>query len=85
VTATTATCRLEIDADNIGWLTLDKPDSSTNTLSRQVLEDLQTQVTSLEQQSLRGWSSVPASLRFRGGRRRHANSPASLPKPRRCR
>jgi 3-hydroxyacyl-CoA dehydrogenase / enoyl-CoA hydratase / 3-hydroxybutyryl-CoA epimerase len=50
----TATCRLEIDADKIGWLTLDKPDSSANTLGRAVLEDLRTQISALESQSLRG-------------------------------
>jgi len=50
----TPTCRLEVDADKIGWLTLDKPESSTNTLGRQVLEDLQVQVTFLAQQSLQG-------------------------------
>ena len=40
----TPACRLEIDADQIGWLTLDKPGSSANTLGRAVLEDLQRQM-----------------------------------------
>jgi 3-hydroxyacyl-CoA dehydrogenase/enoyl-CoA hydratase/3-hydroxybutyryl-CoA epimerase len=53
MTATPA-CRLEIDAENIGWLTLDNPHSSTNTLSREVLQELQAQAVSLEQQTLRG-------------------------------
>jgi 3-hydroxyacyl-CoA dehydrogenase/enoyl-CoA hydratase/3-hydroxybutyryl-CoA epimerase len=47
-------CRLDVDADNIGWLTLDKPGSSANTLGRAVLEDLQRQVEAIERQSLRG-------------------------------
>jgi 3-hydroxyacyl-CoA dehydrogenase/enoyl-CoA hydratase/3-hydroxybutyryl-CoA epimerase len=46
--------RLEIDADNIGWLMLDKPGSSANTLGRRVLEDLAQQLDALERQSLRG-------------------------------
>src|SRR5580658_1541733 len=50
----TASCRLDVDADNIGWLTLDKPGSSANTLGRAVLEDLKRQVEAVERQSLRG-------------------------------
>jgi 3-hydroxyacyl-CoA dehydrogenase/enoyl-CoA hydratase/3-hydroxybutyryl-CoA epimerase len=50
----TPSCRLDVDADNIGWLTLDKPGSSANTLGRAVLEDLQRQVEVLERQTLRG-------------------------------
>jgi 3-hydroxyacyl-CoA dehydrogenase/enoyl-CoA hydratase/3-hydroxybutyryl-CoA epimerase len=49
-----ASCRLDVDADNIGWLTLDKPGSSANTLGQAVLEDLQRQVAILETQALRG-------------------------------
>jgi 3-hydroxyacyl-CoA dehydrogenase/enoyl-CoA hydratase/3-hydroxybutyryl-CoA epimerase len=49
-----ASCRLDVDADNIGWLTLDKPGSSANTLGRAVLDDLQVQVEALERQRLRG-------------------------------
>jgi 3-hydroxyacyl-CoA dehydrogenase/enoyl-CoA hydratase/3-hydroxybutyryl-CoA epimerase len=43
-----------VDTEKIGWLVLDKPGSSANTLGRQVLEDLRTQIQSLEQQPLRG-------------------------------
>jgi 3-hydroxyacyl-CoA dehydrogenase / enoyl-CoA hydratase / 3-hydroxybutyryl-CoA epimerase len=50
----TPACRLEIDADQIGWLTLDKPGSSANTLGRAVLEDLQRQMETLESRPLRG-------------------------------
>jgi 3-hydroxyacyl-CoA dehydrogenase/enoyl-CoA hydratase/3-hydroxybutyryl-CoA epimerase len=46
--------RLEIDADNIGWLTLDRPDSSANTLGRAVLLELQQQLQALERRALRG-------------------------------
>ena len=49
-----SSCRLDVDRDNIGWLTLDKPGSSTNTLGRVVLEDLGRQLDALERQSLRG-------------------------------
>jgi len=50
----TATCRLVVDTEKIGWLVLDRPGSSVNTLGRQVLEDLATQLSVLENQSLRG-------------------------------
>src|SRR5579871_4777026 len=43
-----------VDTEKIGWLVLDKPGSSANTLGRQVLEDLATQLSALETQSLRG-------------------------------
>jgi 3-hydroxyacyl-CoA dehydrogenase/enoyl-CoA hydratase/3-hydroxybutyryl-CoA epimerase len=49
-----ATSRLQIDADNIAWLVLDKPGSSANTLGRQVLEDLAQQLDALERQALSG-------------------------------
>ncbi|HEX4376128.1 MAG TPA: 3-hydroxyacyl-CoA dehydrogenase NAD-binding domain-containing protein [Steroidobacteraceae bacterium] len=49
-----ATCRMVVDTEKIGWLVLDKPGSSANTLGRQVLEDLTTQLSILETQSLRG-------------------------------
>jgi 3-hydroxyacyl-CoA dehydrogenase/enoyl-CoA hydratase/3-hydroxybutyryl-CoA epimerase len=54
VSDTPPACRLDVDADNIGWLTLDKPGSSANTLGRGVLEDLRQQMDALERQSLRG-------------------------------
>jgi 3-hydroxyacyl-CoA dehydrogenase / enoyl-CoA hydratase / 3-hydroxybutyryl-CoA epimerase len=49
-----STCRSVVDTDNIGWLVLDKPGTSTNTLGRQVLEDLAQQLTQLKKQPLRG-------------------------------
>ncbi len=49
-----ATCRMVVDTEKIGWLVLDKPGSSANTLGRQVLEDLATQLSALEKQPLRG-------------------------------
>jgi 3-hydroxyacyl-CoA dehydrogenase/enoyl-CoA hydratase/3-hydroxybutyryl-CoA epimerase len=47
-------CRFEVDADNIGWLLLDKPDSSANTLGRAVLLELAQLLEMLEQRTLRG-------------------------------
>lgn len=49
-----ATNRLDVDADQIGWLVLDKPGSSANTLGTQVLQELLQQIGALEKQSLRG-------------------------------
>jgi len=45
---------LEVDADQIGWLSLDRPGSSANTLSRAVLLELAQQVGALAQRQLRG-------------------------------
>jgi 3-hydroxyacyl-CoA dehydrogenase/enoyl-CoA hydratase/3-hydroxybutyryl-CoA epimerase len=45
---------LEIDADQIGWLTLDKPGSSANTLSHPVLSELDSHLQGLAARSLRG-------------------------------
>jgi 3-hydroxyacyl-CoA dehydrogenase/enoyl-CoA hydratase/3-hydroxybutyryl-CoA epimerase len=45
---------LEVDADQIGWLSLDRPGSSANTLSRAVLLELAQQVQALAQRELRG-------------------------------
>ena len=47
-------CSFEVDADSIGWLTLDKPGGSANTLGRAVLLDLQAQVEIAESRALRG-------------------------------
>jgi 3-hydroxyacyl-CoA dehydrogenase/enoyl-CoA hydratase/3-hydroxybutyryl-CoA epimerase len=47
-------CSFDVDADNVGWLTLDKPGSSANTLGRAVLLDLQRQLEIAEQRTLRG-------------------------------
>ena len=47
-------CSLEVDGDNIGWLTLDKPGSSANTLGRAVLLELERQLGAIERASLRG-------------------------------
>ena len=46
--------KLDVDADNIGWLTLDKPGSSANTLGRAVLLELKQQLDALERRTLRG-------------------------------
>jgi 3-hydroxyacyl-CoA dehydrogenase/enoyl-CoA hydratase/3-hydroxybutyryl-CoA epimerase len=45
---------LDVDAHNIGWLTLDRPGSSANTLGRAVLLELQQQLDALERRTLRG-------------------------------
>jgi 3-hydroxyacyl-CoA dehydrogenase/enoyl-CoA hydratase/3-hydroxybutyryl-CoA epimerase len=45
---------LQRDAEQIAWLALDKPGSSTNTLSRAVLEELSGVVAGLEQAPPRG-------------------------------
>jgi 3-hydroxyacyl-CoA dehydrogenase / enoyl-CoA hydratase / 3-hydroxybutyryl-CoA epimerase len=45
---------LEQDAEGIAWLTLDKPDSSANTLSRAVLLELAERVSEIEQRRPRG-------------------------------
>jgi 3-hydroxyacyl-CoA dehydrogenase/enoyl-CoA hydratase/3-hydroxybutyryl-CoA epimerase len=45
---------LEVDAHDIGWLTLDRPGTSANTLGSAVLGELAQQLTALEGRSLRG-------------------------------
>jgi 3-hydroxyacyl-CoA dehydrogenase/enoyl-CoA hydratase/3-hydroxybutyryl-CoA epimerase len=50
----TATCRLVVDAEQIGWLELDRQGTAVNTLGRQLLHDLSDQLDSLRQQRLRG-------------------------------
>jgi 3-hydroxyacyl-CoA dehydrogenase/enoyl-CoA hydratase/3-hydroxybutyryl-CoA epimerase len=45
---------LDVDTDNIGWLTLDTPGKSANTLGRQALSELQRQLELLERRTLRG-------------------------------
>jgi 3-hydroxyacyl-CoA dehydrogenase/enoyl-CoA hydratase/3-hydroxybutyryl-CoA epimerase len=45
---------LEVDTDNIAWLTLDRPGVSANTLGSAVLRELQQQIDALETRSLRG-------------------------------
>jgi 3-hydroxyacyl-CoA dehydrogenase/enoyl-CoA hydratase/3-hydroxybutyryl-CoA epimerase len=44
----------EVDADQIGWLTLDRPGASANTLSQAVLLELERQVQGLATRPLRG-------------------------------
>jgi enoyl-CoA hydratase/carnithine racemase len=51
---TDPTISLDVDTDNIGWLTLDKPGMSANTLGRQALTELQQQLDLLERRTLRG-------------------------------
>jgi 3-hydroxyacyl-CoA dehydrogenase/enoyl-CoA hydratase/3-hydroxybutyryl-CoA epimerase len=46
--------RLEVDADEIGWLTLDRPGSSTNVLSRSVLLECERLIAALAGRRLRG-------------------------------
>jgi 3-hydroxyacyl-CoA dehydrogenase / enoyl-CoA hydratase / 3-hydroxybutyryl-CoA epimerase len=45
--STSPAWKFETDAENIGYLTLDKPDSSANTLSQSVLRELQQQLRTL--------------------------------------
>jgi len=52
--AAEAAWSLEVDGDQIGWLSLDRPGGSANTLSRAVLLELESQVKSLAQRELRG-------------------------------
>ena len=40
--------QLDIDGDGIAWLTFDKPESSANTLSRQVMLDLDSRLAEIE-------------------------------------
>ena len=47
-------CSFDVDADNVGWLTLDKPGSSANTLGSAVLLDLQRGLEAAQRRSLRG-------------------------------
>ncbi len=47
-------CTLDVDADEIGWLTIDKPGSSANTLGRAVLLELQQVIAAAEARTLRG-------------------------------
>jgi 3-hydroxyacyl-CoA dehydrogenase/enoyl-CoA hydratase/3-hydroxybutyryl-CoA epimerase len=49
-----AACTLVVDADEIGWLTIDKPGSSANTLGRAVLLELQQVIATAEGRTLRG-------------------------------
>jgi 3-hydroxyacyl-CoA dehydrogenase/enoyl-CoA hydratase/3-hydroxybutyryl-CoA epimerase len=70
---------LDVDADNIGWLTLDRPGSSANTLGRAVLLELQQQLDALERRTLRGLvlrSSKPSGF-IAGADIREINSVAS--------
>ncbi len=53
--------RVERDAEQIAWATLDKPGASTNVLSRNVLEELGTLLEPLEQ-------SLPRALVIRSGK-----------------
>ena len=45
---------LSVDNDHVGWLTLDKVGTSTNTLSRPVLEDLARALDEIKGRALRG-------------------------------
>jgi 3-hydroxyacyl-CoA dehydrogenase / enoyl-CoA hydratase / 3-hydroxybutyryl-CoA epimerase len=47
-------CTLDVDADEIGWLKIDKPGSSANTLGRAVLLELQQVIAAAEARTLRG-------------------------------
>jgi 3-hydroxyacyl-CoA dehydrogenase/enoyl-CoA hydratase/3-hydroxybutyryl-CoA epimerase len=47
-------CSLTVDSNDIGWLTIDKPGSSANTLGRAVLLELQQLITAAEGRALRG-------------------------------
>ena len=51
--------RLEIDADGVAWLALDKGGASTNSLSREVMEELDAMVaeeaTTEENEAFRTW------------------------------
>lgn len=46
--------RLEHDLDEVAWLTLDRADENTNSLSREVLSELESVVTTLENDKPRG-------------------------------
>ena len=50
----TANWTLERDADDIAWLTLDRPGASANSLSRAVMEELAAQLQSLQDTPPRG-------------------------------
>ena len=52
--AVTGAWSLEIDGDQIGWLTFDKPGSSANTLSHAVLLELERTLNALAGRTLRG-------------------------------
>lgn len=45
---------LEIDSSRIGWLKLDKPEASANTLSRDVMLELNQQLAAIEKEDLKG-------------------------------
>jgi len=72
---------LEVDAENIGWLTLDRPGTSANTLGSAVLGELQQQLSALEGRALRGLvlRSGKASGFIAGADIREINSLASGP------
>lgn len=51
---TTAAWKMERDADGIAWLTIDKPETSTNVLAREVLQELGRLIEPLERSTPRG-------------------------------
>ena len=53
-TAHPAAWTLRIDADQIAWLSLDKPGTSTNVLSRDTLVELDAHLQALSQSPPRG-------------------------------
>ncbi len=50
----TSAWKLDVEADGIAWLTFDKPESSANTLSADVLCELEQQLQSLSGQQVQG-------------------------------
>ena len=53
--------RIDRDHDDIAWLTLDRADSGTNSLSREVLEELDDVMTVL-------YGEIPKALVIRSGK-----------------
>jgi len=45
---------LEIDGSRVGWLKFDKPEASANTLSREVMVELDQRLAEIEQEELKG-------------------------------
>ena len=58
---------LEIDAERIAWLTLDRTDAPANSLSREVMEELDARLTEVERQSPRGLIIQSAKAGFIAG------------------
>ncbi len=66
--------RFQVDLEKIGWLTIDTPGASVNTLSREAIMELETLVSRIEDLAGSGEVSVSCCSRARTA----ASSPAPM-------